>query len=72
MESIHDSEKLLSIIKKETEGVYSFPFMKKKYCEMFLEEYEAIQNSGLEIQRPNSMYTPSPFSNKIGIIMESS
>jgi hypothetical protein len=71
MESLHDAEKLISIIKKETDGVYSFPFMKKEYCEMFLDEYYAIQHSGIEIQRPNSMYTSFQF-NLEGTIMESS
>mmetsp|Transcript_1107 Transcript_1107/g.3887 ORF Transcript_1107/g.3887 Transcript_1107/m.3887 type:complete len:542 (+) Transcript_1107:66-1691(+) len=61
------SAALMSIMRKETEGVYSFPFVKQEFCQMLIEEVDNYQGCGLPIRRPNSMNNYGLILNEIGL-----
>jgi len=44
-----------SILKEETKNVFSFKFLKKKTCELIIEEYNEILKKNENIKKPNSM-----------------
>ena len=43
------------LMKKEVEGVFSFPMFQGSFCDKFLEEVDKYFATGLPIRRPNSM-----------------
>ena len=57
-------ESMLNILEMKTYGVWSFPCLKKEFCDKLILELEAAErNPTLRITRPNSM-------NKYGLIMK--
>eukprot|EP00761_Pharyngomonas_kirbyi_P008232 gb/GECH01008243.1/.p1 GENE.gb/GECH01008243.1/~~gb/GECH01008243.1/.p1 ORF type:complete len:326 (+),score=68.28 gb/GECH01008243.1/:1-978(+) len=51
-------------LKKETEsGIYSFPAFSETTCDRFIQEIHHIENSGLPVNRPNSM-------NNYGVVID--
>jgi len=56
-----------TFFKWETDEVYSFPMFTDKFCDMLTEELEGFCQSGLPIQRPNSMNNYGVVVNEIGM-----
>lgn len=59
--------KLNEIFKEEASGIFSFPLMSKKFCQMLMDEVEHYVASGLPVSRPNSMNNYGLILNDIGL-----
>jgi len=60
-------QRLLALICKEADGVYSFPVFTPEFCETLVAELENVETSGLKIRRPNSMNNYGVVVNEIGM-----
>jgi len=58
---------ILSILKEEAPGIYSFDLFRPEFCTMFLDELDNYYASGLPIRRPNSMNNYGIIVNEIGL-----
>jgi len=60
------AQRLDDLLREEAPGVYSFPMLSPRFCEMLLDELDHFaviaEERGLAVQRPNSM-------NKYGVIV---
>eukprot|EP01130_Rhizamoeba_saxonica_P014131 TRINITY_DN6126_c0_g1_i2.p1 TRINITY_DN6126_c0_g1~~TRINITY_DN6126_c0_g1_i2.p1 ORF type:complete len:466 (-),score=88.45 TRINITY_DN6126_c0_g1_i2:6-1382(-) len=54
---------IASIVNEVHTGVYTFDMLSEQFCSMLIEEINNFENSGLPIQRPNSM-------NNYGVILD--
>jgi len=56
-------EAILSVMDCPVFGVFRFPCLQRDFCERFIEELDALERSGVEMARPNSM-------NRYGAILD--
>ena len=56
------SEIKQNFLPQHTDTVFSFPFVSEKFCDLLVAEVRSIYDSGIEVQRPNSM-------NRYGVIL---
>jgi hypothetical protein len=54
-------------IRMENEGVFSFPMFSQRFCDLFLEEVDNYDETGLPAPRPNSMNNYGIIVNLIGM-----
>lgn len=62
-----NSSAISSLLREETEGVYSFQFFSDEFCRLFLDELDGYYASGLPAPRPNSMNNYGIIVNSIGM-----
>jgi hypothetical protein len=62
----NSKEKMMSILKEETNRVFSFQMLKPDFCNKLIEEAAHYEQSGLPIDRPNSMNNYGLILNEIG------
>ena len=58
---------LRSLLREEAPGVYSFALFTPEFCQMLVEEIDAINASGIPIDRPNSMNNYGLILNAVGL-----
>jgi hypothetical protein len=67
-EAVHNAHNAIrTVLTEEAEGIYTVPMLSPSFCNMLLDELAAYEQSGLPVQRPNTMNNFGLIVNSIGM-----